>query len=37
LALPLAIDVPVIGNARIGAAAGTGQDEKTLMVVDEIP
>jgi hypothetical protein len=37
LTLPLAIDIPIVGNARIRAAACTGQDEKTLMAIDEIP
>jgi hypothetical protein len=37
LTFPLAIDIPIIGNARIRAAACTGQNEKALMTVDEIP
>jgi hypothetical protein len=36
LPLPVAGGVAIIGNARIGAATGPGQHEKSLMAVDEI-
>ncbi len=35
-ALPLALSVAIVGNARAGAAAGAGQDEETSMPVDEV-
>src|ERR1700752_1662914 len=34
--LPLAGGVAVIGNARVGAAAGTGEHEQSGMVLNEL-
>src|SRR5271170_2868474 len=35
-ALPLAVGVAIVGNARAGAAPGAGQDEQTPMPVDKV-
>jgi len=35
-ALPLAVGIAVIGNARVGAAAGAGEDEQAAGAVDEV-
>lgn len=37
LALPLALAVAVVGNARGGAAARAGQDKQAMVAVDESP
>lgn len=34
--LPAALQIPIIGNARIGAATGTGEHEQALMALDEV-
>ena len=36
LAFPVSFRVSIIGNARVRAAACAGQDEKTLVPIDEI-
>lgn len=34
--LPVPVGVAVVGDARVGAAAGSGQHEQPLMAVDEL-
>jgi hypothetical protein len=36
LALPVSVNIVIVGNAGVRAAAGPGEDEKPSMPIDEI-
>jgi len=36
LALPVSVDIVIVGNAGVRAAAGPGEDEKPSVPIDEI-